>query len=220
VPYPKNFLNPIAFQINFQDVEGLKNSLDEVMQQLCEQKTGSPVSSPKMNSFTFHLQYNSLSIQCYKYTDHTTFHPIIKEVYNKLIERYTINPIRISLRYTNKISFPTGGAFEFEDLINDSLLKPTLEFKEDHLRRSFGYMELQNPDDSIGLNFYYGFFNPEYPNLIAKREFLLDYDCYYNINKEESLNIDDKLMALRNKVNTYFEKSIKPNFRTNHLQNV
>ena len=42
-------------------------------------------------------------------------------------------------------------------------------------------------EDNYSVLFQFGMFNPEYPNPIARKEFILDYDCY----TEEEMSITD-----------------------------
>ena len=73
-------------------------------------------------------------------------------------------------------------------------------------------MNLKDDAEDILTNFTYGFINPEYPNFIAKREFVLDFDCYAMM-KVTIDSVIPTLLKLRNKANQLFEKSILEEFR-------
>ena len=63
------------------------------------------------------------------------------------------------------------------------------------------------------LRFQYGMFNSEYPNPIAKKKFILDYDLYTN----EEIDIDsikDEVHSYNDKITECFENSIGDKLRT------
>lgn len=233
--YPRNFLSKVVFQINFLPIEAIKRGLDQRVIQTCVEITGAPlvlqkntninvnssdssVSTQQTPKWTFvgeeiemFFLHDSFNIISKKYTTYTDFHPHIERTFNLFRDIYNPSFARTALRYINNISFPNGDAFDFNGLINEPLLRPTKEFSDQFLMRSMGSMILQDSERSITTNFNYGFFNSQFPNIIALREFILDYDCYY-IHRDGD-NIKTILMNLRNRINTLFEKSISEGLR-------
>ena len=233
--YKNNNLTQVVFQLNFNIIEALKKGLNSELEEICQQITGQPkveqeilnvlnitiqqvgIAPPIANEktkvwifpgteFRIQLQNGFLNISALHYSNHEIFHESIDMVVRKLISLYNPWVIRISLRYINNLIFKDGSTFDFKDLINQSLLSPTLDFIDEDLTRSIGIMSIRDEED-INVNFTYGFLNSQFPNKIAKREFVLDYDCILipnsNINE-----IKPQLQKLRNKANHLFEKSI------------
>jgi uncharacterized protein (TIGR04255 family) len=118
---------------------------------------------------------------------------------------------RIGLRYINNIAIKEGDAFEWGSFINPHLIS-MIEFTPDKrkISRAIGRMELNK--DTYNVQFYYGMANPEYPNAIARKEFILDYDCY----STEEININgvpDVVNALHDEIKLLFESSILDGLR-------
>lgn len=232
--YSKPFLTQVIFQANFQ-IDALKDNIEESIVQLCKEKTGAHLSELKNTNISvlpnqgvettlfsrwvfkgenlqIVLQTDFLQVINLKYTTHADYHPIIDEVFNKVRETYKPIFTRIALRYINNIRFSEGATFDFNNLINDTLLKPTLDYKEFGLTRSIGVMNIHDQHEDINTTFTYGFVNPEFPNKIAKRDFILDYDCFIVLNVTID-SIKPFILKLRNTVNALFEKSILPDLR-------
>jgi uncharacterized protein (TIGR04255 family) len=232
--YKKNFLRQVIFNINFDNIEILKITLDQKLLTICQDVTKASLIESKSTQVSFRggdlavdtsyistwefngesiqikIQSNFLQVINLKYTNHKDYHEKIKLVYDTLISIYSPNVMRTSFRYVNNISFPTGETFDFKKYINPSLLTPTQDFVSEGLSRSIGLMTINSQE--ITTNFTYGFINPEFPNKIAKREFILDFEAIMNPNGQIS-SIKDILEKLRTKVNHLFEKSILEDLR-------
>lgn len=236
MPYSKPFLTQVIFQANFQ-IDALRENIDSSLTELCKDKTGAHLSELKntninilqapaqrivttLNSrWVFQgkflhiiIQNDILQIINLKYINHSEFHNTIDEIFNKIKEIYKPIFTRIALRYVNNVSFTEGSTFDFNHLINNSLLQSTLEYKEFGLTRSIGVINIYNDQENINTTFTYGFVNPEFPNKISKRDFILDYDCFTVLNVTID-TIKPTILKLRNTVNELFEKSILPELR-------
>jgi len=229
--YTRNFLNNVVFQASF-NIDSLKQALDKTIMELCSKLTGAEMverrlmnvtvsmvesqvsTAEKIPSYVFigdrfriHIQNDTLKIIDTKYSHHNDFHPIAIEVLTAFNIQYKKPKItRISLRYLNIIKFPEGDTYDFDGLINPTLLAATLDYKDLGLSRSVGTLNIKGEDD-LNVKFIYGYTNPEYPNKIVKREFILDYDCYKIVN-DSILDIQPFLMEMKDKINTLFDKSI------------
>lgn len=232
--YSKHYLTQVIFQVNF-NIEALKDTLHPELIELCKEKTSANLNeakhtnievlpdkvSSKVSSkwvfkgevFQIVLQRDFLQIINLKYTNHNDYHPIIETVFNKVKEIYKPIFTRVALRYINHIRFPEGNTYDFNGIINESLLSPTLDYRDFGLNRSLGIMNIFNEEQGINTNFTYGFFNSEFPNRIAKREFLLDYDCFMMLNTPIE-SVEPIILTLRNNVNTLFEKSVLEGLKT------
>ena len=116
------------------------------------------------------------------------------------------------LRYLNVIDIEEGGdPFEWTDLISDDL---TRSFKfpplNKELSRAMNTLELTKSDYKV--IFRFGLWNSEYPNRIAKKECILDYDCY-NDDEQEINQIATLAKTLHNEIVNLFEASIGDDLR-------
>lgn len=232
--YKHNYLSKVIFQANFS-IDALKRSIHPSIVDLCKELTGvekveQPIitlvlsmdkpggSSERLPSYVFdgvrfqvRIQHGELVISDKQYTHHEEFHGVIIKILSQLNLVYAKPSFsRVALRYANNIKFEEGDTFDFNEKINPTLLGSTLDFKDFDLSRSIGIMNMHC--DDIYVNFTYGFLNPEFPNKITKREFVLDFDCF----KTPNVNIPDiqeTLLELRAKVNILFEKSVLPELK-------
>jgi uncharacterized protein (TIGR04255 family) len=71
-------------------------------------------------------------------------------------------------------------------------------------------MELIRDDHRV--LFQFGMYNPEYPNSVARKVFVLDFDCY----KEDALNVSqirELIEILQKDEESLFERSIENGLR-------
>lgn len=133
------------------------------------------------NSLTF--EADAIIFEMKKYNTYDDFRRIIQKVIQTLeTEDPSAKLSRIGLRYINQI-FIEGNPFEWTEFIKEPLVS-SLNFIEERkeLARLMGVIELNRSEYLI--RFQYGWFNSEFPNPIAKKEFVLDYDCY-SINETD-----------------------------------
>lgn len=118
---------------------------------------------------------------------------------------------RTGLRYINDISLPEGNAFDWAAFINRSLIA-SLDFlpEKENLSRSMGIIELNRENHKV--LFQFGMYNPDYPNLIAQRVFVLDYDCYTTDELNASC-IMKTVEMLQKDEEALFERSIENGLR-------
>ena len=141
----------------------------------------------------------------------------LKDVINLIIDATIkvygdIKNKRIGLRYLNDIVIPEGNSFDWVPFINRSLIS-SLDFRldEDKLTRSMGTMELSRDDHKV--LFQYGMYNPEYPNYIAKKAFVLDFDCYIEGMLKNASEIRETVEILQKDEESLFERSIEDGLR-------
>ncbi len=118
---------------------------------------------------------------------------------------------RFGLRYINNIEMSGSNVFNWSTYLNRNLLC-IFNILSDNSRvtRAFHNFE-QNIGDFV-LRFQYGMSNPDYPALIKRKIFVLDYDAYTSslLTKEE---IIQTLPLLHDEIENLFEKSITDNLR-------
>ena len=86
------------------------------------------------------------------------------------------------------------------------IIKPNREKDELSLVRSMHTNEYRC--DSMSLNFRYGMYNPDYPNILKNNSFVLDYDCYTEELKETADDILRTIEKGHDLIQQMFEKSI------------
>jgi uncharacterized protein (TIGR04255 family) len=234
--YPTNKLDKVIFQANFISIDSIKRGIgaDIIIKfetissgKIVERKNsnisflgdGTSIQHDVASRWIFKgtilsvvIQNDSIQVATSKYENYESFHPIVREVFDYFKGVYKPTFTRIALRYINKIGFTEGSTFDFNGIINPALLAPSYYFKDKSLSRSMGSIFLKNRDFNIDTTFNYGFFNSAFPNMISKREFILDYDTSFAI-MDQNPDVMTVLMNLRNTVNELFEASIEEGLR-------
>jgi len=147
-----------------------------------------------------------------QYTGFDQFRKLVKKVLNSLdLPNNSVRSKSMGLRYINQIRLDEGDPFDWSGLIVDSLVPNTVYMKNKNvLSRSLGWVDLTY--DDFYARFHYGMFNSEHPNPIARKEFVLDFDCY---TKDEP-DLSDVLTVLdrfHEKIKEMFECSILDDLR-------
>ncbi len=152
-------------------------------------------------------------IENFEYVTFEEFKKIISNIVNIFSTHYSINIIRLGLRYINEIVIDEGNPFEWSNFINNSLifsLNNFLESDKENVCRYIGRFDINKEDYILAIK--YGILNSLYPEKIARKEFTLDFDC----STKDVENNDDlfkKLDIFHSDINKYFEKSIDDGLR-------
>lgn len=157
------------------------------------------------------LEPDAIVIDIKKYTNYDEFKRLVQKIIQNLeTENPSVKVSRVGLRYVNQITLSEGHPLEWTGFIKEPLIS-SINFveKQNELSRLIGIIELNRSEYSI--KFQYGLFNSEYPNPIAKKEFLLDYDCY---SRNET-----HLSSVLGQVDTY-HNAIKELFRYSILDDL
>jgi uncharacterized protein (TIGR04255 family) len=119
---------------------------------------------------------------------------------------------RIGLRYVNEITRPEGAPLDWDGLIDAGLVTSVKAGLLDGFRmaRSVHHLVAQRDDISVILN--YGINNPDYPNPVARRQFVLDLDCYVS-GLIESADAEQRISDVNRVAEDIFENSIKQGLR-------
>ncbi len=147
-----------------------------------------------------------------QYTGFDQFRKLVKKVLDSLdLSNNSVRSKSMGLRYINQIRLNEGDPFDWSGLIVDSLVPNTVYMKNKNvLSRSLGWVDLTY--DDFYARVHYGMFNSEHPNPIARKEFVLDFDCY---TKDEQ-DLSDVLTLLdrfHEKIKEMFECSILDDLR-------
>ena len=177
--------------------------------------TTSPITSwvlsDKEQRFKFTLNYSFLAVEDLHYTsldEYLARTDLVIRSFSAAYEKpqYT----RIGLRYINTINLDDGEPLVWSEYISDSLTCPLDHFegKREQLSRFMGQYVLNSDEYQIIWN--YGIFNPEFPGRIARRQFILDYDCY---SQDVSADIPAQVRKFNLAILELFETSIKEPLR-------
>lgn len=238
--YKKNYLSDVIFKLHFPVILGLvenapKEFQDKIIKnfpilepiqqvQIHIENRGLEFNTERKNrtvwkfkskdgSANIELDYESLAIIQNKYTDFTTFRELVSTISSIFFTIYPDIVIkRLGLRYINQIKLTEKDFFVWDKYINENFIS-FLNFVDDknNLRRILSTIELDNGNDS-NLIIKYGIFNSTYPGKITQKEFILDYDCYTNIEFENT-KLLEKCDEFHKTIIQNFEKSILDDFR-------
>lgn len=146
------------------------------------------------------------------YKNSTELNAIIGTIIDALIAVYgNIEIKRTGLRYINDISLSEGNTFDWGHFINPKLIS-NLDFpsEKNDLLRVLGIIELNR--ESHKVLFQYGMYNPDYPNPVAQKVFVLDFDCYTTVPLDAS-EIKETIKILQKDEERLFERSIEDGLR-------
>lgn len=121
---------------------------------------------------------------------------------------------RIGMRYINNVNIDDDSdPMDWQHYMqNDLLCILSVPTDKHQIRRAFQILELNFEDDDIMIKFQYGMHNPDYPSMIRKKIFVLDFDSY----KTGSLSVEELkhlVPSLHSKTAELFEKAIDEKLR-------
>lgn len=238
--YKKNFITDIIFRIDFSPIliindkpTKLQNDIRGLLPEFNENKVinikativGNQVINEPEKRPEWQFTNNKKTI--FANLSFDNFNIVVKGDY-KNIEEYKknllkiLNPFyeyykpieikRIGLRFINKIILKEGDPLDWKGYINDNLISQLKLFTEsdNYVSRSMGQLILNGED--YNLIFNYGIYNSEFPARVARKEFILDYDCNASVcNFEET---EDKVTKFNFEIKKLFEKSIEDKLRS------
>lgn len=118
---------------------------------------------------------------------------------------------RVGLRYINEISIPEGNPLDWDRLIAADLITAVKACKLEDMDMVRSMHQLHVRRNECTMIYGYGINNPDFPNTLARRAFVLDIDCSRpGVAANEALQTID---ALNNFCETIFENSIQDDLR-------
>jgi len=238
--YSKNYLSDVICRVDFSDNPAVKDELPtdiksgllglfprlEPLKQFSISVTNqdSEVTTDRQENITWRfsasdqsqfveINTTSLIILTKKYTNYTAFQKIIEQVCNLYFGKFPEAQVtRLGLRYINQIILEEPNLFDWSKYINNHLLSAYTYFEDNEKsKRIFSTVERQEGPETV-LSFKFGTFNGLYPNVISKKEFILDFDCYTQIAFENK-DLLNKVNSFNEIITQNFEKSITDDFR-------
>ncbi len=147
------------------------------------------------------------------YTHFDDFRKELSKLLSFLLGLYAIPSVnRIGLRFINQIQLKKGNPLDWEGLINKDLATVTKAGLTREMRPVRSMHQLQAIKNDITVLMNYGMHNSEYPSPIARKEFILDYDCYIT-GELPSSELLTKTTELNEMSEYMFEQSIEDGLR-------
>ncbi len=118
---------------------------------------------------------------------------------------------RVGLRYVNEITFDEGAALDWDGMIDPDLVTAVKAGLLNGLRMTRSIHQLMAVRDDVSVTLIYGINNPDFPNPVSRRQFLLDLDCY--ISGVEEGEVERRLIEINAIAERMFEESIEDGLR-------
>lgn len=142
------------------------------------------------------------------------FEETFEFVFTRFQKLYKLSEFsRVGLRYINVIKISEGNALNWDNLIDDSLVTGVKAGLGAGMKLTRSMHQLHARKDDISILFQYGIFNPDFPETVARREFVLDYDCFISEGIPQ-LGVIDRIKELNTIAEQMFEGSIRDGLRT------
>ena len=189
-----------------RDIVSVEMTIDQAQKTTQERRYKSFSLRNNTTNNSLVLEPSAIIFDLKKYNNYEELKGLVQRVIRNLGEQTpSIKVSKIGLRYINQIIIDDGDPFDWTKLIKEPLIC-SLDFIKDRseLSRSVGVMELNKSDYYV--RFQYGWFNSEFPNPIAKKEFLLDYDCYSK-NETDISSIIGQIYILHEEIKNLFDQS-------------
>ena len=239
--YKSNFLTNVIFRIDFPKILGLDKEKPpaEFQEKISDRfpiskevegKILDVLAAPDTISFKqertveweffnkektkrVHIASNFLYVEYHKFNNFGELQEDMRFIFELFLELYPVKIVNsIGLRFINQINLESGDPMNWDNLIHPSLFSITQDFTsdEDEVLRSMHLLDIKENEKKLRLQF--GISNSEYPNPIARKEFILDYDC--RINEElETSEVYRKGREFYGIIDKWFEKSIENGLR-------
>ena len=162
------------------------------------------------------ISYNTefLGIELKKYNGYESIKPIIEDILNNLFihKNKNISVRRIGLRFINHYDlskYKSLNKYFNKDLLSALNIGKSLT----SIQQIRALSRLEFSFNESKLNFQYGLYNPDYPAVINKQYYVLDYDCYFEGVLDDPDKIIKKIDENHKMIQYVFENSINDQLR-------
>lgn len=202
----KRAVSDVLPEFETRDMVSVEMTIDQTQKKTKEKRFKSFLLRNNATNNSLILEPSAIIFDLKKYNNYEELKGLVHKVIPNLGEQSpSIKVSKMGLRYINQIIIDEGNPFDWTELIKEPLIC-SLDFIEDRneLSRSVGVIEINKSDYHV--KFQYGWFNSEFPNPIAKKEFLLDYDCYSK-NETDISSIFSQIEIFHEEIKELFERS-------------
>jgi uncharacterized protein (TIGR04255 family) len=160
------------------------------------------------------VNHSFLVISYKKYENFEKMRDELIKILEKMISLYKELQIRrIGIRYINQIDIQEKETTDWGNYINSDLIS-MLHFSDNPKEISRAMSNLEYNYGEYNLKFQYGMFNPDYPAVVKRKQFILDFDSYYDGYIDNILETKEFLEKAHEKIVVLFENSIKEDLRS------
>lgn len=238
--YKKNYLTKVVFRIDFRQIGlGRLKTFAETLKKdfpILEEGKGEEgridfdlktkevkqisnfitqwVFYNKSRSKKIHVHPRFLHVEYSKYKNSGELVSDVQYIV-EFIKHFEIKTIdRVGLRYINEVNL-SGTDFLSWDGYIDTKLTSSLEFAHKgngKISRSMGQIIFK--EDFGQINFNYGLWNPNYPNEISEKKFILDFDARSKFPLDtEGLDLARLVLEYNERIEKLFENAIDTKLR-------
>jgi uncharacterized protein (TIGR04255 family) len=240
VCYNKNFLKKVIARVDFlspiskieknipktisEDIKSIFPIAEPrkvVAQELQISKNGTKEKRSELTEWRFHSKKRDKTLMIHpqflwiSYSKYSSFEQFKKEFFGILSNFFKFfdeaQGQRVGLRYINEINLDEKEPLSWEKYINNDLLcLNNFSSNQENISRIFSNIEYTFDDYFV--KFQFGIHNPDYPAPILQKQFILDYDAYYQgvLNLEDITSSFDQF---HKKIQELFELSIYDELR-------
>jgi uncharacterized protein (TIGR04255 family) len=235
--YKKNYLETVIFQLRFPLILKLESTSPGEYQELVHERFPNPRAGSEVNlevlmtpdlskaekrSFrprwlffakdemkSVTVGSDIFSLEYRKFTDVSDAEGDFSFAWGAFRRLYQVERIdRVGVRYVDKITLPSGNPFDWSGYIQEDIMKavvgvPALPGHD--VLRSMHALHLGATDHRI--TFQFGIHNSDFPNPVAKRSFILDFDCC-SVGPVEAADAEASVRVYNEVIHELFERSI------------
>lgn len=148
-----------------------------------------------------------------QYTNFEEFFDNFYYVFERFQKLYDVEEFsRIGLRYIDEFTMPEGNALDWDNLVAKDLITSVNAGVIAGQRVTRSMHQLHTVKDDVTVLVNYGIHNPEFPNPVVRRQFILDTDCSVSGGVASS-DIRNKVGELHVLTSEVFENSIDDQLR-------
>lgn len=174
-------------------------------------------STQKPNKkITLSQKWISIEYEKRSYTNSEELLSDIDEFVQPFIDILEVKLInRVGLRYINQIAAPdNNNPLDWAEYINNKLVASVAFAKSKQVPVSRVFTQQLYKMEGADLLFSFGIWNDDFPNPIATKNFVLDYDCSSGVPREASdISLRSEVRGYNDKIEEFFESSIKQPLR-------
>lgn len=162
---------------------------------------------------TFTVVPNAIFAKWTKYKSYEDFKNEFTQIAIMFFKHYKESHLnRIGIRAINEINITDDNPLDWKKYINNLLLHH-FEFGPDIASFSRVFHNIEYNYKDYNFRFQFGMHNPDYPSIITKKIFILDFDAYYR-GLFDPTQINDYCDKFHDKIQEYFELCITDELRT------
>lgn len=159
--------------------------------------------------------FAALSVNNRTYTDFPSFLQAFESVHGALLRNHEIDGFtRVGLRYINEFTIESGSPLDWQGYLADGLAAAASvgRLSKSDLVRSMHQVQSRVGEHTVVVN--YGIVNPDFPNPVARKHYILDIDVFRTGEVPQFWNeLESELRTMNDLTVEVFESSIESELR-------